>query len=302
MLRSLVGSEMCIRDRVSTQSTGGLRVAMRAVGLPMSPCSPNIPQPNRFQPCGGRYEVSCGVIEHPGARNTMEDRTTCYIQENHAFFGVYDGHGGTAAAEHCQECLHKHLTKEMNHQWNQQLPLLRANDAECIQKISHCIREAFVISDREFLISHPRPQGGTTAVVAVILNGVVVVGNVGDSRAVLCRGGRAIPLSQDHTPKRPDEVARIEAVGGRVVADEVVVNGEEFCLTRSIGDKDVKVPAGWDFRDQSAPQVVTSEPEVSITELVADDDFIVLASDGIWDRMSNEHVVQYVMNLSLIHI
>jgi len=225
----------------------------------------------------------------------MEDKTTSLITENHAFFGVYDGHGGSAAAEHCQDNLHKNLNAEMQLQWNRETPLLRINDAECIQKISHCIREAFVTSDRQFLRSH-RPQGGTTAVVAVLINGVVVVGNVGDSRAVLCRGGRAIALSQDHTTNRDDEVQRILAVGGQVIADEVVVNGEEFCLTRSIGDSMVKVPAGWDFQDPHAPQVVTSEPEVSITELLPEDHFIVLASDGIWDRMSSDEVVQYVLN------
>jgi len=224
----------------------------------------------------------------------MEDRTTTIVTGQNAFFGVYDGHGGYQAAEFCQDNLHKNLMKEMNMQWRGETPQLRTTDSEAVRKISHCIREAFVTSDHQFLCSTQRPQGGTTAVVAVIINGVVVVGNVGDSRAVLCRGGRAIPLSQDHTPQRPDEVQRIQAVGGRVVANEVVVNGEEFCLTRAIGDTFVKVPAGYDFRDMSAPQVVTSEPEVSITELVNDDLFIILASDGVWDRMSNEDAVQFV--------
>jgi len=226
----------------------------------------------------------------------MEDRTTTMINGDCAFFGVYDGHGGSAAAEHCQEHLHNHLIAEMQEQWSMEVPALRTDDSECIRKISHCIRAAFVKSDHEFLCSSARPSGGTTAVVSVILNGVVVVGNVGDSRAVLCRGGRAIPLSQDHTPKRPDEVHRIKTVGGDVVAGEVVVNGEEFCLTRAIGDSMVKVPPGWDFRDQQAPQVVTSEPEVSITKLTNEDMFLLLASDGVWDRMSNEDAVRYVYN------
>ena len=103
------------------------------------------------------------------------------------------------------------------------------------------------------------------------------------------------------------------------------MNGEEFCLTRAIGDSFVKVPAGYDFRDVTAPQVqcilisqiitskpelmfqfvntkleglllqvVTSEPEVSITELMNDDLFIILASDGVWGWMTNEAAVQFV--------
>ena len=101
----------------------------------------------------------------------------------------------------------------------------------------------------------------------------VVVGNVGDSRAVLCRGGSAVPLSHDHTPAREDEgehcrtsskqcltrppcaVARIRAAGADVQAGDVVVGGEEFSLTRAIGDSMVKVPEGRDYHDMQAPQV-----------------------------------------------
>merc|ERR1711998_73362 len=85
----------------------------------MSPISPSIPQPNRYVPCGGRYEVSCGVVELPGSRNAMEDRTTSMITGQTAFFGVYDGHGGSAAAEYCQDNLHKHLHKAMSMQWRE---------------------------------------------------------------------------------------------------------------------------------------------------------------------------------------
>jgi len=223
----------------------------------------------------------------------MEDKTTAEVTEQSAFFGVYDGHGGRQAAELCQENLHKHLMKEMSKHWGE-TPELRATEPEGLKQIAQCVREAFVACDQQFLCSTQRPRGGTTAVVSLIISGLVVVGNVGDSRAVLCRRGQATPLSHDHTPKRLDEVHRIIAAGGNVEADEVVVNGEEFCLTRAIGDSMVKVPAGYDFRDITAPQVVTSEPELSITEISEDDLFIILASDGVWDRMTNEAAVQFV--------
>ena len=55
------------------------------------------------------------VCATPGS--SMEDRTTTMINGDCAFFGVYDGHGGSAAAEHCQEHLHNHLIAEMQEQW-----------------------------------------------------------------------------------------------------------------------------------------------------------------------------------------
>ena len=77
---------------------------------------------------------------------------------------------------------------------------------------------------------------GSTAVVAVVTSEYIIVANCGDSRAVLCRGGRAIPLSCDHKPDRPDELARIEAAGGRVV----FVNGARvegiLAMSRAIGN------------------------------------------------------------------
>merc|ERR1711998_342755 len=103
--------------------------------LSMSPISPSIPQPNRYLPCGGRIEVNYGVVELPGSRNSMEDRTATYVSGQIAFFGVYDGHGGVTAADYCQDNLHKNLLKEMGTQWRE-TPQLSTSDPESIKKIS----------------------------------------------------------------------------------------------------------------------------------------------------------------------
>jgi protein phosphatase 1L len=223
----------------------------------------------------------------------MEDRSRIHITHQNAFFGVYDGHGGAMAAEFCADNLHVNLSRAINSMWLG-MPLLDATDPECVTRISQCVRDAFVCTDYQFLQSQYRHEGGTTACVALLINGTVVVGNVGDSRAVLCRGSTAVPLSHDHTPARQDEVDRIRAAGAQIEAGDVVVGGEEFSLTRAIGNSIVKVPPGRDFLDFTAPQVVTSEPEVSITELVEEDSFLVIASDGIWERISNEEAVAFI--------
>lgn len=58
---------------------------------------------------------------------------------------------------------------------------------------------------------------GSTAITAFVRGRRLVVGNVGDSRAVLCSEGRALPMSSDHKPNKPEERRRIQALGGRVV-------------------------------------------------------------------------------------
>ncbi|XP_062073346.1 probable protein phosphatase 2C 75 isoform X3 [Humulus lupulus] len=117
---------------------------------------------------------------------------------------------------------------------------------------------------------------GSTAVVAVLTPDHIVVANCGDSRAVLCRGGgRAIPLSHDHKPDRSDERARIEGAGGRVI----YVNGARvegiLAMSRAIGDQYLK-------------PIVTSEPEVTFTKREAEDECLIIASDGLWDVLSSE--------------
>ncbi|MCD7457839.1 hypothetical protein HAX54_036420 [Datura stramonium] len=116
---------------------------------------------------------------------------------------------------------------------------------------------------------------GSTAVVAVLTDETIIVANCGDSRAVLSCGGRPIPLSYDHKPDGREERARVEACGGRVVfADGARVEGI-LSMSRAIGDNYLK-------------PYITSEPEITFTKREAEDECLILASDGLWDVVSSE--------------
>ncbi|KAJ0399705.1 hypothetical protein ATCC90586_002698 [Pythium insidiosum] len=142
---------------------------------------------------------------------------------------------------------------------------------------------------------------GTTAVITVIRENLLVVGNVGDSRitrgfvtaagAVGCEG-----VSVDHKPDRPDEKARIVASGGRVFAVEYDdgIDGPPrvwlghmdvpgLAMSRSLGDA-VAHTAG-----------VTSEPEFFSRLLDDSDRCLVIATDGLWEFMSNDEVNDIAM-------
>ncbi|XP_057511283.1 probable protein phosphatase 2C 60 isoform X2 [Actinidia eriantha] len=131
------------------------------------------------------------------------------------------------------------------------------------------------------------PTSGSTACVAAIRNNQLLVANAGDSRCVISRKGQAYNLSRDHKPDLEVERERILKAGGFIHAGRV--NGS-LNLARAIGDMEFKqnkfLPA--------EKQIVTANPDINTVELCDDDDFIVLACDGIWDCMSSQQLVDFV--------
>jgi protein phosphatase 1G len=134
-------------------------------------------------------------------------------------------------------------------------------------------------------------QAGCTAVVALIHGDLLFVANAGDSRAVLCRGGKAEPLSVDHKPSQDTERTRIVNAGGFLseIGGICRVNGN-LNLSRAIGDLRYKMNTDLPPKDQ----IITAHPDVRHTTLGPDDEFLVLACDGIWDVLSNQEVVDFV--------
>lgn len=131
------------------------------------------------------------------------------------------------------------------------------------------------------------PNAGCTAVCAAVIGGQIVVANSGDSRAVLCRGGRAVALSRDHKPTDDDEFARILKAGGVVL--EGRVNGS-LNLSRALGDMEYKQNPDL----PPAEQMVTAVPEIKTEAVQPEDEFLIIACDGIWDVLENQEAVDFV--------
>ncbi|KAK9833258.1 hypothetical protein WJX81_000555 [Elliptochloris bilobata] len=131
-----------------------------------------------------------------------------------------------------------------------------------------------------------RTWPGATALAALLHGGWLAVAGAGDCRAVLCRDGAAVALSRDQTAARADERERVAAAGGDVRwrMDGWRVGAAGLQVTRSLGDADLKA-AG-----------VIAEPEVTLTELLPADAFVVLASDGLWDVVPDEDAVGLVLD------
>lgn len=111
--------------------------------------------------------------------------------------------------------------------------------------------------------------------------------NAGDSCCVLSRKGQAYNVSRDQKPKLEIERGRIIRAGGFLHAG--CINGS-LNLARAIRDMEFKqnkfLPA--------EKQIVTANPDINVAEICEDDEFIVLACDGVWDVMSSQQVVDFI--------
>lgn len=135
----------------------------------------------------------------------------------------------------------------------------------------------------------PGSDSGCTACVLLMQGKKLIVANAGDSRCVLARDGKAVDLSFDHKPEDDPEKSRIEKAGGKVTADGRVNGG--LNLSRAIGDHVYKRNTEVSAREQ----MITALPDVQMEELGDKDQFIVIACDGIWNYMSSQEVVDYVL-------
>lgn len=206
------------------------------------------------------------------------------------FFGVYDGHGGSQVANYCQEHIHLALLNKLRNS-KECLEGIVGNDcqkqwekafSDCFLKVDDevggKVSKEDLGSTSEASVGPVAPETvGSTAIVSVICSSHIIVANCGDSRAVLCRGKQAMPLSIDHKPNREDEYARIEAAGGKVIQWNGYRVFGVLAMSRSIGDRYLN------------PWIIP-EPEVRMISRTKDDECLILASDGLWDVLSNEEV------------
>uniref|UniRef100_A0A5B7BV90 PPM-type phosphatase domain-containing protein n=1 Tax=Davidia involucrata TaxID=16924 RepID=A0A5B7BV90_DAVIN len=208
-----------------------------------------------------------------GRRDVMEDGYGVMLDilgdPTQAFFAVIDGHGGHAATDYVAENLGKNIVKALK----------RVEKAE--DQLEAAIRGGYLVTDEEFLSQGV--SGGACAASVLLKGGELHVANVGDCRVVLSRKGVADALTNDHRLSREDERFRIENSGGFVHCRNGVwrVNGS-LAVSRAVGDLHLK-------------EWIISEPEIKKLPLTSDCEFLILASDGLWDKVNDQEAVDVVL-------
>jgi len=195
------------------------------------------------------------------------------------FFGVYDGHGGRQAADYCEAKLHEVVLGELRATRQGGALLTDENVAQSIARAFHRV------DDQLRLVGAWRC--GCTATVALVHKTPgeirLHVANVGDSRGVSVDSSHGDwRVSRDHRPTDIDEVRRIEAEGGFVTRGRVA---GQLSVSRALGDHALK-SSGVTWR----PHICTRDATHDVA--------LILASDGLWDVLSDSdarHTVEHCL-------
>jgi len=237
-----------------------------------------------------------GLSSMQGWRIEMEDAHSAIIgipdqKETVSWFAVFDGHAGSRVSAHCAH----HL-----------LDCIRTNDdftcslqqehtltkEELTKGVERGILKGFLELDEKLRkipeVASGEDKSGTTAVCALITDKYVIIANCGDSRGVFCVNGKPALATQDHKPSNEPERERIQNAGGSVMIQRV--NGS-LAVSRALGDFEYKNVEG----KGPTEQLVSPEPEFFIKERIPEqDEFLVLACDGVWDVMSNQDICDFI--------
>lgn len=251
-------------------------------------------------------EYGMAVVQ---ANSSLEDQGQVLASPSTTYAGVFDGHGGPDAARFINRNLFSFLQKFTLEQGGLSVDVMRkacqATEAEFIR----LVRKEWVKKPRLALC-------GSCCLFAVISDNKLYVANLGDSRAVLGRkvyeGGMFSPpvvvaerLTSDHNVENEDVRKEVRALHPDDSAIVVYTRGfwrikGIIQVSRSIGDVYLKFPEFNRLYKQfgsSVPlkrAVITAEPSLSVRKLESDDLFLILASDGLWENLSDETAAEIV--------
>jgi serine/threonine protein phosphatase PrpC len=230
--------------------------------------------------------------------------------ENWSFMAVFDGHGGPDLSKYLAEELMNNILnadRELFDELAQNSINLKQETIN--ERIKQAIKKAFLETDSfEGKIFKELTDGirdliknldnmkfpGSTAVACLISPTHIYLINCGDSRAILVSDNQIKIATIDHKTNNPLETERINNAGGRIAIGNNMIFGKNLKtnlkVSRSFGDYQFKS----NLEKQPFEQIISAEPDIYIHDRSEKDEFIVLASDGIWDVINNEEIQQFI--------
>ncbi|XWS33904.1 hypothetical protein CRYUN_Cryun22dG0123100 [Craigia yunnanensis] len=258
-------------------------------------------------------EFSMAVVQ---ANNLLEDQSqiesgslsTLESGPYGTFVGIYDGHGGPETSRYINDHLFQHLKRFTTEQ--------QSMSVDVIKKAYQATEEGFFsLVTKQWPMKPQIAAVGSCCLVGVVCNGTLYIANLGDSRAVLGRLVKAtgevlaIQLSSEHNvgiesvrqemhSLHPDD-SHIVVLKHNVWRVKGLIQ-----ISRSIGDVYLKkaefnrepLYQKFRLREPFAKPILSSEPSISVHELQPLDQFLIFASDGLWEHLTNQDAVDIVQN------
>ncbi|KZV36439.1 hypothetical protein F511_15944 [Dorcoceras hygrometricum] len=296
------GCERTTKKNVRVKGGGGERRLCSAIAIDAPPSS-----------LRSMAEIRWGSVKLKGARDEMEDDVVMVTSDasldGFSYAAVFDGHAGYSSVKFLREELYKECVAALRGG-----RLLNGNDFKAIKK---ALTEAFENADAGLLkwleMSNDEIESGATATVIFVREDAMFISHVGDSCVVLSRSGKAEVLTDSHRPYGKNtislqEIKRINEAGGWIVNGRIC---GDISVSRAFGDMRFKnkkyemlakgVEEGrWTEKFVSRIRfngdLITSSPDVSQVSLGPDAEFILLASDGLWDYIKSPEAVDFVRN------
>lgn len=258
-------------------------------------------------------EFSMAVVQ---ANNLLEDQSQIESGSLNlldsgpygTFVGVYDGHGGPETSRYINDHLFQHLKRFTSEQGSM--------STDVIRKAYQATEEGFLsVVSKQWHLKPQLAAVGSCCLVGVICGGTLYVANLGDSRAVLGRLVKATgevlanQLSSEHNVGL--ESVRQEMYSLHPDDSHIVVLKHNVWrvkgliqVSRSIGDVYLKkaefnrepLYTKFRLREPFKKPILSSEPSITVHELQPHDQFIIFASDGLWEHLSNQEAVDIVQN------
>lgn len=293
-----------LRGSVERRKRGGVQVA----GVAARPVQVDLSASDTSK----EGDIKWGWVGIQGARTEMEDAIVLRVNvlNNFTYAAVFDGHAGFASAKFLKDELYKECAIAL-----QDGLLLESNDLDATRE---ALRKAFLEADRKLISCrleevNDEVDSGSTATVMFVGGGRLIVSHIGDSSVVLSRSGKPLEITSPHRPYGNskvslDEIRRIKAAGGWVTNGRIC---GDISVSRAFGDMRFKTKmkdmleegvreGKWTGKFVSRIKLsgdwVTATPDIYHADLGPDIEFIIVASDGLWDCMHSSDAVKFVRN------
>lgn len=227
--------------------------------------------------------MQASFCSHKGLRDQNEDNHNIILNLTNKndnineidFVAIYDGHGGKHVSKYISNTLPVYFVNK-----SVKYPL---QHSYIIDVFNHLQQKISTIPESQFC-------GSTSITLSYYIknnNKYFNITNLGDSKIVMCRNDVAIPLTKDHRPMWPCEKKRIEKLGGKIYFDGDDWRIKDYSVSRAFGDIDSK-------------PFISHIPDLYKYKLDKNDKFFIMACDGLWDYVSEQDSVNFVLATSFI--